>query len=150
MIRCGFVVNIENMYLCRKTGLANTIYELLSKSKTGKYYYVKMIDTLTNESVITHFEKDDFEKNFYNISNLLCEECFVGKTGYYRTQSYEEKNIYSDLIILFKDSYYELLYDSKLESIYLEASIYKLNNFVELNINHNFPFDNLKIFYRNK
>lgn len=150
MSKGGFMENIKNMYLCRKTGLANTIYKLLSKSKTGEYYYVKMIDTLTNETLITHFEKEDFEKDFYNMSNLICEECFVGKTGYYRTQSYEEKNIYSDSIILFKDSYYELLYDSKLESIYLQASRYKLNDFVELNINHVFPFDNLKILYRNK
>lgn len=142
--------NIKNMYLCRKTGLANCIYQLLSKSKTDKYYYVKRIDTLTNESLIMHFEKDDFEKDFYNISNLICEECFIGKTGFYTNQSYEERNIYSDSIILFKDSYYELLYDSKFETIYLSASIYDLNNFVELGINHNFPFDNLKILYKSK
>ena len=66
----------------------------------------------------------------------------MGKIGYYNKMNPLEKELYKSFVILYKDNFHELLYDTILDTCFLAGSIFDLEEFVSTN-------NKSKIFLRN-
>lgn len=114
----------------------NTIFFI--KEIVDDYYIVQGYDTLYNEDKnICTFSRDYVEENMYTVSDFFKQAIYVGKKGYYEGMNDIEKYISETLIIVYKDSYNELLYDDITGNIFISPSRYNIKNFVPFSNQNN-------------
>lgn len=126
--------NLSNLYLKRiiDTSNPNSVFEFVRNSSDDKNVILKEIDTITFDEDYLCYKKSSFEEEFYSVRELICKKNFIGKQGYYEDMTMFEKLIYKELILMYKDEVYELLYDELLGNIFLGPSIYNMENFTVL------------------
>lgn len=134
--------NFSKIYLKKSFEDQNNVYIFLKSTKDDGYCILKSIDTITKEENIICLQKDRFIEDFYCCKNLICQENYVGKIGYYNKMNPLEKELYKTFVILYKDNFHELLYDTILDTCFLAGSIFDLEDFVSVN-------DKPKTFLRN-
>lgn len=134
--------DLSKIYLKKNYEDQNSIYIFLKSTKDNEHYILKSIDTITDEEDIICALKDEFMKEFYCFQELIEQSNYVGKSGYYNKMNPFEKEIYKSFIILYKDNFHELLYDTILDTCFLAGSIFDLEDFVSVS-------DKPKIFLRN-
>ena len=108
---------------------SNCVYKVLNE--INDYLIVQQIDTLDNENNdIIAIPKTFMEENMYTLEEFLEKSTYIGQTGYYKNMTQLEKYIYSDLILLYKDNYNEILYDRLIDNLFIASSVYDINDFI--------------------
>ena len=92
---------------------------------------VRRYDTVTDENSILVLEKNYVSSNLYTANDFLKNSVYVGKTGYYKGNNPLEKYLRDTLILVYKDEYNDLLYDTILEKFFVTPALYPLEDFVE-------------------
>lgn len=134
--------DLSKIYLKKNYEDQNSAYILLKSTKDNEYCILKSIDTITDEEEIICVQRDEFMKEFYCCQELIKQSNYVGKSGYYNKMNPLEKELYKSFVILYKDNFHELLYDTILDTCFLAGSIFDLEDFVSVN-------DKPKTFLRN-
>ena len=95
------------------------------------YYIVKRCDTITDEEKLEISSKDYVSENLYTAQDFLSNSIYVGKTGFYKGNNFLEKYLRDSMMLVYKDEYNDLLYDTILEKFFVTPSIYPIEDFVE-------------------
>ena len=95
------------------------------------YLIVKRCDTITGEENFEVLDKDYINNNLYTAKEFFANSVYVGKTGYYKNNNFLEKYLRDSIMLVYKDEYNDLLYDTILEKFFVAPSIYPLEDFIE-------------------
>lgn len=128
---------LSDIYLKKNYDAQNNIYIFLKETKNKEYCILKSMDTLTEEEEIICTLKEDFKKDYYSFSDLIEPKNYVGEKGYYNKMNPFEKELYTSFVLLYKDNFHELLYDTILDTHFLAGSIFSLEDFVKVNKENN-------------
>ena len=108
---------------------SNNYFEITSE--INDYYILKRTDTIMPENTkIIALEKSYVEEHMYTASEFFQKADYIGLKGYYKNMTDFEKHIYQTFILIFKDEYNELLYDTISECIFIAPSLYDYKDFV--------------------
>lgn len=95
------------------------------------YFIGRRYDTLCNSySEFTAIDKNKIFDYMYSAKDFFKNSKYIGEKGYFDQMSQLEKYVYKSVILLYKDEYNELLYDTIMEKIYVSPSVYEIENFV--------------------
>ena len=120
----------ENLYLNKQAKNSNNIYLLLNE--VANYYIFKEYDTLLDEIKIIAVDSLKKNQDFYPLESFLKNASYIGFNGFYKEMDELSKYIYEPLVLLYKNDYHELLYDTISEKIIVMASYYKKEDFTPL------------------
>lgn len=123
--------DLDKLYLKRDNDNPNAVYLLLRELKGNGLVMLKEIDTITDDECIKLEQVNDFKKDYYKFDNLLMKENYVNKTGYYEDMCELEVMVYETFVVLYRDNYYELLYDTFGDRRFVNNSQYDRNSFIE-------------------
>src|SRR5574344_2473472 len=111
------MVNNKKIFLDRDNWNTNDIYYYLRE--VNDYILFRKLDTITKDVDIVSINKDEAEKRFYSVEDFLNNSVYIGDSGYYEEMLPFERAIFQDHILLYKDPYHELLYDTILDDYYM-------------------------------
>lgn len=123
--------DLDKLYLKRDNDNPNAVYLLLRELKGNGLVMLKEIDTITDDECIKLEQVNDFKKDYYKFDSLLMKENYVNKTGYYEDMCELEVMVYETFVVLYRDNYYELLYDVFGDRRFVNNSQYDRNSFIE-------------------
>lgn len=136
------IENLKNVYLKRKYDNPNAIYYFIREIQDNNLMF-KMVDTITLEEEYVVLPKTIVISNYYTAYEFIKDAKFIGKSGYFKTIPFHvDRTIYKSYILLYKDDYYELVYDTFDETMKILPSICDMKDFVEV---YNPGADNIDI-----
>lgn len=95
------------------------------------HFIVKKYDTIRcEEKDVLALEKDYIDANLYSLRDFFKNSVYIGKSGYYKDQGVLEKYIYKTIILVYKDEYNEIMYDTILRNFYVTPSLFPIEDFV--------------------
>lgn len=133
--------NLKKLYLRKDGKELNSVYLYLRTCKNNNFCICKKIDTIYKTSEIVCSRIDDFKENFYNATELISTENYIGKSGYYKDMAELDIYIYKTYVILYKDSLYELIYDTIEDTCIVNASSNTKEDFIPFSGQPKFPLN---------
>lgn len=133
---------VSKLYLSKDFDKASNVYIFLKE--VNGYTIFKEYDTNLDEFNIIAVDDCDKNKEFYSFERFLKEATFFGSSGYFKGMFEVEKYTYESFVLLYKNYYHELLYDTISDKLLLGPSCYEKDDFVSSDYKKKAPLEALE------
>lgn len=121
--------DLSKVFMYKDYRPSHEIFTVLKELKN--YYIVKKMDTLDNSvNEILPLEKNFAKNHMYTAQEFLNEADYIGKTGYYKDMPDFLKYAYDTFVLVYRDDYNELLYDTISNFFFITAALAPKEDFV--------------------